>query len=92
MYVPVQIFNAFMEAYPKTKSLPVQFPQVVKLVQMLSDMKSIKRHATWFEIMLRAYLKKRFSIKFGNKQKDEMINYIFQTSEHLFRNAMHPRE
>lgn len=57
-------------------------------MEMQNDLKGISQNKTLFRSMLKAYLKRKYNMRFGNKQKEELANYIFQKNEHLLKNTI----
>ena len=77
VHIPIRELNDFIVDNPDNKLVPVQFSQIVKLMEVQSDLKDISKSRTLFKSMLKSYLKRKYNIRFTNKQKEEVVNYIF---------------
>ena len=77
VYIPIRELNDFIVDNPENELVPVQFSQIVKLMEMQSDLKDVSQSRTLFKSMLKAYLRRKYNIRFTNKQKEEVVNYIF---------------
>lgn len=92
IYVSGQRLGAFIADNPENEAVPVQYSKLVQLMETQEELKDVSRNKMLFRSILKTYLKKRYNVKFNCKQKEEITNYIFQSSEHLFKNAQQHEE